>query len=367
MRWGSIAIVLLLVILAKESAHSSGLGVPSSGGKPMEPARQWSFNPSPAQGGAPSPAVAQPIEEARIAGKEYARLSDWAKGHEFAVRWVKHDETVELSNSAARLLLQIHSPEAQINGVQVRLLFPLVQKGEAVWISELDLKTTFQPVLLPPRLKRGGTLRTICLDPGHGGKDPGFRVGSNQEKRFTLLLAQELQTQLKHAGWKVSMTRSRDTFVELPTRPEIARRRRADLFISLHFNATEASANSVQGAEVYCLTPAGAPSTNAGGEGAGAGWFSGNRYNDENMFLAYELQKTLTRKVAVEDRGVHRARFWVLRDATMPSVLIEAGFLSHPLEGGKIAKAGYRRQLANAIVEGVSAYRSVLERQEQIQ
>src|SRR6266853_5055215 len=140
---------------------------------------------------------AQRIEETRINGKEYARLSDSAQGHDFALRWAKRDETVELSNSAARIVLQIHSPEAQVNGVEVRLLFPLVQKGEAVWISQLDLKTSFEPVLFPPMLRRGGAVKSICLDPGHGGKDPG---SSSQEKKYTLLLAQELQAQLKHAG-----------------------------------------------------------------------------------------------------------------------------------------------------------------------
>jgi N-acetylmuramoyl-L-alanine amidase len=303
-----------------------------------------------------------PIEHVRIAGKEYARLSDWAKSNEFGLRWLKRDETVELVNSAAKVLLQIHAPEAQINGIEVRLLFPLVEHGEGVWISVADLKSTFEPVLFPPRLKRGEALRSVCLDPGHGGKDPGNQVGSSQEKKFALLLSQELQTELKHAGWKVTLTRTRDNFVELPSRPEIARHDKADLFISLHFNSIGSSASSVKGAEVYCLAPAGAPSTNAGGEGGGARSFAGNRYNDENMFLAYQLQKALTRKVPIEDRGVHRARFWVLRDAVMPAVLIEAGFLSHPVEGRKIASSSYRRQLASAIVDGLAAYKSVMER-----
>src|SRR4029077_10148741 len=102
-----------------------------------------------------------------------------------------------------------------------------------------------------------------------------------------------------------------DKKIELPMRPELAKRRGADLFVSLHFNAFPEK--SVQGAEVYCLTPAGAPSSNARGEGAGAGLFAGNRSNDKNMFLAYQLQKSLTKNLTVEDRGVHRARFWVLR------------------------------------------------------
>jgi N-acetylmuramoyl-L-alanine amidase len=307
----------------------------------------------------PSLGAVRPIESVRIAGREYARISDWARANEFVLRWLKRDETLQLTSSGSKIALQIHSPEAQINGVEARLLFPLVQRGEAVWISELDLETTLEPVIYPPRLKRGSALKSICLDPGHGGKDPG---SSSQEKKFTLLLAQELQAQLKRAGWQVNMTRTRDSFVELPSRPDIARRRRADLFVSLHFNAARTSANSVQGAEVYCLTPAGAPSTNAGGEGGGAGWFTGNRYNSENMFLAYQVQKMLTRKVPVEDRGVHRARFWVLRDAVMPAVLIEAGFLTNPTEARKISNPSYRRQLASAIVDGLAAYKSVVER-----
>jgi N-acetylmuramoyl-L-alanine amidase len=229
-------------------------------------------------------------------------------------------------------------------------------------MSLLDAKSTFEPVLAPPKLKRGSPLKTICLDPGHGGKDPGFQVGSSKEKKLTLLFSEELQNQLKRAGWKVSLTRTRDNFVELPTRPDIAKRRKADLFVSLHFNSTEAASATVKGVEVYCLTPAGAPSTNAGGEGGGAGWFAGNHYNDENMFLAYELQKTLAHEVPVDDRGVHRARFWVLRDAAMPAVLIEAGFLSHPVEGRKIASPAYRRQLASAIVDGLDAYRRGVQR-----
>src|SRR5256885_1971752 len=147
-------------------------------------------------------------QEIRIGGKEYVRLSDWAASHNLNVRWLRREEAIELVGGATRIGLQIHSPEAQLNGVEVRLLFPLVNKDQVVWISRMDLKSSFEPVLFPPRMRRGGALKTICLDPGHGGKDPGFQVGANQEKKLTLLLSEELQTQLKRAGWKVSLTRS---------------------------------------------------------------------------------------------------------------------------------------------------------------
>lgn len=294
----------------------------------------------------------------RVNGKEYPRLIDWAATRDLSVRWVKKDETLQLSGSA-RLELQVHSPEAQINGVEVRLLYPLVIQHDSVYISRADVLTTFSPILSPPRPHR--RIKTICLDAGHGGKDPGFSVGSNQEKKYTLLLAKELQEQLSRAGFKVSLTRTRDVFLERAERPDLARRRKADMFISLHFNATESSARTVQGVEVYCLTPAGAPSSNSGGEVGAASWCAGNRYNEENMFLAYQLQKALTRGLGAEDRGVHRARFEVLRDATMPAVLIEGGFMSHPSEGRRIFSPDYRKQMARAIVEGVLAYKTVTE------
>ena len=133
----------------------------------------------------------------------------------------------------------------------------------------------------------------------------------------------------------------------------MARRAGADLFLSLHFNAADIGRADARGSEVYALTPVGAASTNARGEGANAGAFPGNRQDEENLLLAFQIQKSLVGQLGSEDRGVRRARFEVLREATMPAALIEAGFLSHPVEGKKIFTVDYRRQMARAIVAGV--------------
>src|SRR5262249_23240798 len=109
-------------------------------------------------------------------------------------------------------------------------------------------------------------------------------------------------------------------------------------------------------------TPSRASSTNARGEGANSGAYFGNRQDAKNMLLAYELQKHLVRTLGVEDRGVRRARFAVLRTAEMPAVLIEGGFMTHPTEAKKIYDVGSRRQMAQAIVEGIIAYRNLVER-----
>jgi N-acetylmuramoyl-L-alanine amidase len=311
--------------------------------------------------GATGVQAVQPAGQVQISGKEYVRLADWARANGFETGWLKHDETLQLRNPNSKIIVTVDSREVDINGVQVLLCFPIAIHNGAACIAELDLQNTLQPLITPSKNQPRASLKTICLDPGHGGRDPGFETGSHQEKKYTLLLAQEVRDQLSRAGIKASLTRTTDQYIELPTRPELAKRRHADLFVSLHFNSIGSSAGSVHGAETYCLTPPGAASTNARGEGGGAGAYTGNRNNPKNMLLAYEMQKSLVKELGAEDRGVRRARYWVLRDAAMPAVLIEGGYMSHPAEGPRIFDAGYRRRMARAIVDGLLAYKRLVE------
>ena len=204
---------------------------------------------------------------------------------------------------------------------------------------------------------------TICLDPGHGGKDTGNHVGfgffGHSEKTYTLALALELRDQLRRAGFKVVLTRSSDNFVELPARPAVANRSGADLFVSLHFNAAQAGKNEVSGPETYCITPVGAASSNAQGEGGNYGITTANRFENQSLLLAYRMERSLVQNLGVTDRGVRRARFAVLRDAAMPAILIEGGYMTHPTEGKRIFDAAYRRQMAAAIVKGILAYQKL--------
>lgn len=304
-------------------------------------------------------AARHPVRPHFPAGRDYVSLREWARANNFSIRYQDRDKTLALSNRESQLVFNLdpHSDarRAEINGVEVWLAFPVLPQGGSVLISQTDLAETIGPVLHPPSNPTGIKVKTICLDPGHGGKDPGFRVGGNEEQRYTLLLAQELRDQLKAAGFNVVLTRTSDTYVPLESRTEIARQRRADLFVSLHFNAVETSKNEVKGAQTFCCTPAGATSSNAGGEGD-TRWVDGNRTDEKNMVLAYQVHKSLVRNLGVEDRGVKRARFQVLREATMPGILIEGGFMSNPAEGRKIFDPIYRKQMARAIVQGILAY-----------
>ena len=292
----------------------------------------------------------------------YVPLSEWARANVFSVHWLERDKTLELRGRNARLQFNVEARSdarrAEINGLHVWLAFPILYQNGRAYISQIDLSETISPVLSPPRNPRGINIKTICLDAGHGGNDPGNQVGSNDEKKYTLLLAQEVRSQLQAAGFKVVMTRTTDVKISLEDRTAIARRNGADLFVCLHFNSVEQDRNDVKGTEIFCLTPAGATSTNARGEGD-TRWVTGNRNDEKNMLLAYQMEKSYEKNLNLEHRGVKRARFQVLREATMPGILIEGGFMSNPAEGKKIYDSTYRKQMARAIVEGIQAYKKV--------
>lgn len=304
--------------------------------------------------------AASSIASVKLSGKDYVRLSDWARNDGMKLRSLNR-EAVELSNGSTTFVFKADSREARANGVNVWLSMPAIFRDGSVHVSRLDLQSTLRPLMSPPKNSPGVELKSVCLDPGHGGVDPGKCVGPFQEKKFTLLLAQEVRQLLTRSGLRVTITRSKDASLDLPSRPECAKRNRADLFVSLHFNSVQSCRTVVRGAEVYCLTPPGVGSTNSRDDVSDAGWCPGNRNNNKNIYLAYQVQKALTQNPLTNDRGVRRARFAVLRDAEMPAVLIEAAYMSHPEEGKRIFDAGYRKQLAKTIADGVLAYKRAVE------
>ena len=304
---------------------------------------------------------AGPAAAAFINGHSYVPLADWAGANGLRCARVGRSGEFVVTNRSFRLVFEKDSSTAQINGVNVALSFPVAVDKSAVLVAQLDLSKTVDPLIFPPKIS-AKKITTICLDPGHGGRDTGNRVGGAvalDEKMFTLALALDLAAQLKQAGFNVVLTRNKDAFVELPARPAMANKAGADLFISLHFNATQIGKNEVEGPETYCITPFGAASSNAQGEGADHSATVANRVEQKSLLLAYQEQKSLVKNLGVEDRSVRRARFAVLRDATMPAILIEGGYMSHPVEGRKIFDAAYRRQMATALVKGVLAYQKL--------
>ena len=200
------------------------------------------------------------------AGETYISLKEWARSSDFEIYWSKRDRELLVSNRAYKLEFGVDSRRVLVNGLSVWLSLPIYAKDGVPYIGVVDVQTLLHPLIYPPRCSPGCAVKTIVLDPGHGGKDPGNHDPSgNQEKRYTLLLAKEVMAQLTKAGLKAVLTRGSDTYVDRDERPAMATREKADLFVSLHFNSTLGGKSLAKGIETYCLTPVGEGSTNGRG------------------------------------------------------------------------------------------------------
>jgi N-acetylmuramoyl-L-alanine amidase len=304
---------------------------------------------------APAPAALRNLERMTFGGSDYVRLAEWAKSAGCAMTWNKKDGEIDVSGSSTRLNFEIDSRRLEISGVCVWLCLPVVNRSGVPWISLADLGTTLEPLLSPHKSEAG--VQTVCLDPGHGGVDTGKAQGHNYEKKYTLLLARETASLLEERGFKVVMTRTSDAAVELSERPQLAAKHNADVFVSLHYNSADPG---VHGVEVFCLTPSSMNSSDDGGGKSNHPAEIGNTQDNRNVLLAYHVQKSITRSLPLEDLGVKRSHFEVLRLAHVPAILIEGGFLSNPAEAKTIYDASFRKRMARAIVDGIVAYKQAL-------
>jgi len=172
--------------------------------------------------------------------------------------------------------------------------------------------------------------KVIIVDAGHGGKDPGA-IGLNkyQEKFFTLDIAKRLQKRLAKQGAVVIMTRQKDHYISLKSRAYRANKNKASIFVSIHINSFLKS--SVHGTETFYY-----------------------KYKDRK--LAQHIQKQLIKDLKHKDLKTKRARLYVLRHTTMPSVLIEPLFITNPRERKRVLLPKYRQKIANSIYQGIYNY-----------
>ena len=293
----------------------------------------------------------------RIAGVSYTEAKPWLTRLGYKVAYDPAKKVLSATSSSGRIEFTADSRECSIFGNRVFLGEPAAVHKGALLVSVIDVDRFLRPMLQPSSVARR-PLRTIVIDPGHGGNDSGTqnKPGKIDEKVMTLDVAKRLQALLTASGYRVIMTRTDDRFVELPARAAIANKAKADLFISIHFNAV-ASGATVRGTETYVLTAQNQRSTSsAANTAADKELQPGNRYDAWNAVLGWQLHRKLLGKLKTEDRGYKRARFAVLRLVECPAVLVEAGYLSNDAEAKRIATASFRGDIAEAITAGVEAY-----------
>lgn len=245
---------------------------------------------------------------------------------------------------------------ADFNGVQMTLSHAVYAKNGNYYVSKIDYDTMLLPLINRNTLKRH-KVKTVFLDPGHGGKDVGAEGRYYYEKVLTLRLASKVRSLLRKAGFNVIMSRRADTFISLKGRADAANRSGADIFVSIHFNS--AANRKVYGLETYCMSPAGASSSNA--SKIEYTRYPGNFYDKNNFALAYLMQRAMLSNSKALDRGVKHARFLVLKEVKIPAVLVECGFLSNPDSEKIIGSDRYLNQIAMGIAQSIINYKKAAE------
>ena len=230
---------------------------------------------------------------------------------------------------------------------------------------------------------------TVVIDPGHGGKDPGARNKSLYEKTINLGVALKLGDLIKtnFPNVKVIYTRKTDVFIELNERADIANRNKADLFISIHTNSV-ARGSSARGTETYTLGLARTDENLAvamrensailleedylqkyegfdpkSSESYIIFEFMQNTHMEQSVSFASKIQKNFT-AADRKNRGVRQAGFLVLRKTSMPSVLVELGYITNPGEAQYMSSSSGQQQLARAIYKAFVSYKQDYDRKQ---
>lgn len=175
--------------------------------------------------------------------------------------------------------------------------------------------------------------KIITIDPGHGGKQPGALGFGLKEKDVTLDIGLKVQKLLEAEGAKVVMTRTDDSTVDLPERTAIAINNKSNIFVSLHMNSS--TSGSANGTETY---------------------WNEKYQSTESKKLAEKIQKRLIELLNTANRGVKTDNFYVIKNTTMPSVLVEFGFISNETEAQKMKTNQFRENAAEAVLLGILDY-----------
>jgi N-acetylmuramoyl-L-alanine amidase len=241
---------------------------------------------------------------------------------------------LQLPNFLPRDQVPSQGPDAiaiDVPGIQLPLPNPTASSPDSTPDSTLDSPSDSTPNSPAIPVRKGATV--VVIDPGHGGGDPGA-VGINgiQEKVVVLSVGTQVAQQLRQKGINAVLTRSSDREIDLAPRVATAERVRADLFVSIHANSISLSRPDINGIESYYYASA------------------------KGYRLARSIHNSILSNIRASDRGIRQARFYVVRRTSMPSVLIEIGFVTGSQDAARLASATQRTKLAEAIVQGILDY-----------
>ena len=261
-------------------------------------------------------------------------------------------DNITFKSKHTTMVFETNSRKLIFNGLLIWMNGPLV-KEEGKWtVTKADVTKIIDPLLRADKVLAARGFKSLVIDPGHGGDDPGA-IGRRKvcEKKVVLDIARRVREKLRGSGLSVKLTREEDSALSLATRAAKAKEWKADIFVSIHCNS--AHNTKATGLETYAIPAAGFPST-AGNDDRNT--YSGNKYDRANTLLAYYVHKETLARTKSIDRGIRRARFDVLQNAPCPAILVECGFVSNKKEEEKMLQKEYRDNVARGIAQGILTY-----------
>jgi N-acetylmuramoyl-L-alanine amidase len=314
-----------------------------------------------AAGPARSAAPATGWDTTKIEGREYVSVESIKRFYNFA-KMTRVGASVVLENAKVEMKLKVGGNECLMNNVKFVFCHPIETVGEKNYVSRIDLAKLIDPVLRPNFIQNAGDFRTVVLDAGHGGKDPGATNPLGSEAMYNLKLAGLVKKQLEAKGFKVVMTRDTNEYLSLQERVDFANAiKESAIYVSIHFNS---GGSSARGIETFTLSPPGVPHYDHDFKTADLQTRAGNEHDSANIALATSVHGSILRRLGTNtfDRGIKRARFSVLSGVRHPAILLEGGFMSHPYEARLIDKEAYQNALAGGVVDAIGKYRFAVAR-----
>jgi N-acetylmuramoyl-L-alanine amidase len=295
-------------------------------------------------------------EVAKIDGRDYVSVDSMKRFYNFT-KLTRSGNSVILENPKVEMSLKIGGNECLMNGVKFVFSNVVTTQGDKCYVSRMDLAKLIDPVLRPNYIRNAGDFRTVILDPGHGGKDPGATNSIGTEAVYNLSVANKVKALLAALGYKVVMTRDSNEYLTLQERVNLANAVNEDaVFISIHFNS---GGRAARGIETFTLSPPGVAHYGRDFKPADNFLRAGNEHDSANIALATSVHGCILRRLQKHtfDRGIKRARFSVLSGVTHPAILLEGGFMTHPYEARLIANDTYQNAVAGGVVDAIAKYR----------
>lgn len=317
-----------------------------------------------------------------ISGKTYFPLKTLCDLKGINWQWDSFSQTLSLKKDREARIL-VGASVAEINGKITEIKsVPIFFQGmiaaplgfrEEVIAKLIKIKPTKESLSFPAY-----PISKVVVDAGHGGKDPGA-IGrySLKEKDITLDVAKRFRNELQSRGIEVIMTRDTDKFVSLSRRSRIANASGADLFISIHVNASRA--RRIQGFEIYYLRDFADTALNKLVSSDDCDYLFRNLAMDissknvkailldmiytqnqsQALSLARCVSSSTAKEISLKNRGIKGANFFVLKNTHIPAILIEMGFISNSTEERYLKNSSYRQQLAEGLANGLLNFQKI--------